>query len=158
GSFTSDATVVVTASINGSSQTSSLSLVAPVTLTTFQCSPLSLLPNANTNCSAVLSKAAPAGGITVALSSTALLLPVPTTVTRSPGSISASFSATAGLITTALSSVITAQYGSASLTQTISLLPPVSPSSVSCTPAVPSPSSSGTCTVILNAPSDNTVV
>ena len=56
GALISDQTATVTATLNGSSKSATLSLLAPVTLSSLQCAAASLASNASTTCTVTLSK------------------------------------------------------------------------------------------------------
>src|SRR5260370_26520730 len=137
--FTADQTATVTVTLNGSTASSTFSLLAPVTLSGLRCAAASLASNASTACTITLSKAAPPGGVPVSLSSSLpTLLTVPAIFTVPAGAPSAAFTASAATIATSLGAVITATLGAVNLTAAISLLPSppdTQPFSLSCTPA-----------------------
>ena len=142
--------MTVTATKNGSSVAATLSLSSPVTLSGLNCAAASLASNATTACTVTLSKAAPAGGVSLSLSSSLpSLLTVPATFTVPAGAASAAFTASTSAIATSQGAVITATLGAANLTAAISLLAPLS---LSCTPAALTPGVSGTCLVSLATP------
>ncbi len=154
--FTADQTATVTVTLNGSTASSTFSLLAPVTLSGLRCAAASLASNASTACTITLSKAAPPGGVPVSLSSSLpTLLTVPAIFTVPAGAPSAAFTASAATIATSLGAVITATLGAVNLTAAISLLaspPDTQPLSLSCAPAVLTPGISGSCVVSLAAP------
>ena len=122
GSITSDQNAIVTASLNGVSKTATITLAAPVTLTSLACSPTSLSSSASTTCTATLSKVAATGGAVIALSDDSSRLTVPSSVTVAAGSATATFTATAGRISSNRTATITATFNGVSKTVSISLL------------------------------------
>ena len=159
--FTADQTATVTAMLNGSSKPATLSLVASVTLSALQCAAASLASNASTTCTVTLSKAAPAGGVAVSLSSSLpSLLTVPETFTVPANAASATFTASTATITTSRGAVITAALGRAYFTAAISLvaLAVSEPLSLSCTPTVLTPGVSGSCLISLAGPAASPTV
>jgi len=114
GALTSSLTADVTASFNGSSQTTSVSLVAPGELSQLTCTPTILNSGGTASCTVTLSSAAPAGGATVLLSSSAAVLTVPDSAAVAAGAISASFTATAGSVTGSQSVTVTASWNGVS--------------------------------------------
>ncbi len=104
---------------------------------------------------------APTGGTGVTLASNNSLLTVPTSVTVTAGTTTATFSATANAdIPNNQSATVTATLGASSQTAAISLLAPVLVSIVACSPASLGQSAVSTCTVTLtqNAPTGGTNV
>ncbi len=150
GSLTTNQTAVVTGTY-GVSQTASLTLVAPAVVSSVSCAPTSLVTSGTSSCTVTLSKAAPAGGAGVSLSSNNATLGMPTSVTVAAGATTAPFTATAGSITTNQTAVITAAYNGAAQTASLSLIGPAVLSSVSCTPAILAAGGTSNCTVILSA-------
>ncbi len=92
--------VTITASAGGATNTASLSLLAPARLQSLSCSPSTIGSNVTSTCTAVLTKAA-VNPVQIYPSSNTTLLTVPIGVIIAPGQTSASFSASAGTITTA---------------------------------------------------------
>ena len=120
GAFTTDQSGVVTASLNGSSSTVALTLVAPVTLSSLQCA-ATLAANSSTTCTVTLSKATLSGAASVLVSTNNAALTVPSVITFPAGSLSANFAVSVGVFTTAQTAVITATLGSVSRSATIAL-------------------------------------
>jgi uncharacterized protein (TIGR03437 family) len=150
GTISSNQNAVVTATLNGTSQTSTLSLVSPVLVSSLACNPSSLGPISLSACTVTLSKAAPLGGALVTLSNTALLvLTVPTSVTIPAGSSSAVFNAVTVSILSDQSATITATYNGSSKSVTIGLVASVVQISSLACPASLGPNASGSCTVTL---------
>jgi uncharacterized protein (TIGR03437 family) len=104
------------------------------------------------NCTVTISAAAPIGGFTVTLMSDPPLT-VPASVTITAGSISATFQATAGTISTASKADITACDSNNNCpTATIQLMPPPSVTSLICDQSSLSTGQSTNCTVTISAP------
>ncbi len=122
GTFTSNQTAHLTASLNGSSQTVTFSLTTLPVVTSLQCAASSLAANANTTCTVGVSSVAPSGGTTVALSSSITALTVPASVTVPAGATSATFTAAAGAIASSQSATLTAALNGSSATAAIALV------------------------------------
>lgn len=135
GSFTSDRTAKVTASLNGGSQTASISLVVPTLVSSVQCDATSLGPNSKTTCTVTLSRAAVAGGASVSLSSSTSAMSLPPAITVPAGSTSATFQASTAALTGTVSVVVTAALSESSKSFAISLVGLPSITSLQCSPA-----------------------
>ena len=146
----SNQSATVTATLGSSSQTATISLLAPVLVSGVACSPTSLAQSAVSTCTVTLTQTAPAGGSSVTLASNNVSLTVPASVTVASGATTATFSATAAAsIASNQSATVTATLGSSSQTATISLLAPVLVSGVACSPTSLGQSAVSTCTVTL---------
>ncbi len=149
-SIASNQSATVTATLGSSSQTASISLLAPVLVSGVACSPTSLGQNAVSTCAVTLTQAAPTGGSSVTLASNNASLAVPASVSVAPGATTATFSATAAAsIKSTQSATVTAYLGSSSQTVTISLVAPGLVSSVACNPAILGPGGLSNCVVSL---------
>ncbi len=150
GTITSDLTAVVTASYNGSSQTTSVSLLAPGSVSYVSCLPPTLTSGGTAACSVGLSSVVGPGGAAVTLSSDSAALTVPSSVTVASGFVG-SFAATAATVTSNQTAVVTASYNGSSRTTTVIVSPSPSLTAVSCTPAVLGSGGISTCTVTLSS-------
>ncbi len=149
-SIASNQTATVTATLGVSSQTATISLVAPVLISGVSCSPSSLGQSAVSTCTVTLTQTAPAGGSSVTLASGNASLTVPASVTVASGATTATFSATAAAsIASNQSATVTATLGASSQTATIALLTGLQISGVVCNPTSLSQSAVATCTVTL---------
>ena len=119
-------------------------------LTGLSCNFASLTSGGSSTCAAALNEAAPAGGATIALSSSTSALSVPGSVTVASGATSANFTATAGTFTTSQTAVVTASYGGSSQTASILLVAPTVVSLVSCSPTSLSSGGTSACSVTLS--------
>lgn len=149
GSITTDQTAVVTASLGGSSQTANLSLVTSLLVSALSCAPSSIGNGVTAACTVTLSKAAPAGGAMVAVSSNSGALSVPAAVTVAAGASTANFTATPTTITLDQTAAVTATLGNGSQTVTLTLVTSVLVSALSCTPSSLATGAAATCTVTL---------
>ena len=140
-------TATVTATLNGAAKTSTVSLVAPVQVSTLTCSPNTLGQNSTSICTITLTQDAPTGGASVTLASNAAALTVPASVKVAAGASTATFSATSGTISSSQTATVTATYNSSSVTANISLSASAFISSLSCSPATLTSATSATCTV-----------
>jgi len=141
-------TATVTATLNGVAKTSSVSLVAPVQVSSLTCSPAMLGQNANSICTLTLTQDAPSGGASVSLASNATALTVPATAAVAAGSSTATFTATSGTISSSQTATVTATYNSSSASAGINLSATAFVTSLSCSPGTLTSATSGTCTVI----------
>jgi len=121
GSITTSQSATVSATLNGSTKSAALSLLGPVSLASFTCSPTYLRSYSTSNCVVTLTSTAPSGGIAVAVSSTAGQLSVPSSVTIPAGSASASFVAHTNKIPNSRFATVNVQLGNASLAVKFSL-------------------------------------
>ena len=151
GSFSSDQTATVTAALNGSSANTSVSLVAPILVSSLQCGISTLTQNQNTSCTVTLSKAAPAGGVTVTLANTTTALIVPASVAVPANATSAAFTVSTATIRSAQTATITATANGSSAKVSVGLVTPVQIDSLSCARASLSPNTATVCTAILTA-------
>jgi hypothetical protein len=124
-SISTSQNATVRATIGSVSQATTVGLVAPTTPTSLACAPGILGPKASGTCVVTFNQAVPAGGAVIAISNTNSLLKVPTSVSSAAGSVSASFTATAGAVTGSQSATITATVGSVSKMATIGLVAPL---------------------------------
>ncbi len=115
GNIANNQAAVITASLNGSSQTAFLTLVAASTLppppspalTSLSCASTTLTSNASSVCTVTLSGAANPAGTTVAIASSSPMLVVPSSISIANGT-SATFLAKTGTVTATQTAVITA--------------------------------------------------
>ncbi|HTP36092.1 MAG TPA: hypothetical protein VMJ75_28145 [Candidatus Acidoferrales bacterium] len=152
GAITSDQSVTITASLNGSSASANIQVVAPIAVTGLQCTASSLASNASTTCTVTLNKAATTGGVTVSLgNSVPTLLTVPASLSITQGSTSATFTATAGSITSAQTASLTASLNGTTASTSISLVAAagVTVSSLQCTASSLSSNSATFCKITL---------
>ncbi len=152
GSFTSNQTGSVTASVNGSSQTANISLstAAPANLTVklLSCSPSGLMSAGAANCTVTLSQEVTTYTWVNLTSSSQLS--VPSRVGVGAGAPSANFTATAGTITADATGSITATLGASSLTANIPLWSTPTLNSLACTGGSVSTGWTANCTVTMS--------
>ena len=126
GALTTTQSATITATLNGASQTATLSMVAPTLISSLVCNPTSLEAGASSACTLTLSAAAPVSGITVPVSAGSSLLTVPASVNVPAGSSTAAFTATAtttppdGESTQTV--LVTATLGGASQSESLTLI------------------------------------
>lgn len=119
-----DQTAILTAGSGGPAKSVTLTLVAPLLLTGFTCSPASISVNSSSTCTAALSKAA-AGAVTISVSSNSALVTVPSSIAVPSGQAGASFQAVSANVTGSQSAVLTASYSGASFSATVVVTAPV---------------------------------
>ena len=134
-----------------------VSVGGAVSISSVNCSPLSLASGASSVCTVTLNQSAPAGGIVVAVSSNNTSLVVPATVSVSSGSTSGTFTATTGSIATNQSATVTATYSGSSQQTNVSLVA-TNLTSLSCSPSSLGTGSTSTCTVTLSQGAGSTGV
>src|SRR5690242_17791643 len=159
GSFSVSTTTIpslqsatITASYNGTSANTLISLVTVAMVSSLSCNPASVGANASTTCTVTLNKAAPAGGALVTLTNSNNTLTVPGSVTVPSSATSATFNATTTTVSSNQSATITASYNSTSVSATVGLITgTVQVSSVACDTNI-GPNATDRCTVALNQP------
>jgi uncharacterized protein (TIGR03437 family) len=147
GAFTASQTAVVTASLNGGAQTSTVNLVASLGVSSLQCQSAYLGAGGTSLCSVTLTQAAPSGGSVVALSSSSTWVSVPASVTVPAGSTSATFTAQNGSTTQEGTVIVTASLNGSSQSCTLTLLGGIAVSALTCKTGTLTPPNSTTCTV-----------
>lgn len=152
GSFTIDSSAQITASLNGSLASASLTLTAPVLVSSVTCSPATLNPGGTSTCLATLNKPGPASGASIALSSNSAIVSVLASVTAASGATSASFTASSGSFTSDSSAQITASLDGSTASTSLTLASLSQVSAVSCTPASLKPAGTASCLVTLSKP------
>ena len=103
-----------------------------ITPSSLSCTPSSLSGPGASNCSVGISSAAPAGGSPIALSSNSTALSVPASVTVPAGSTSSTFTATAGVLSSNQTAIVTATAAGVSKTASVTLAVPHVLSSLLC--------------------------
>jgi hypothetical protein len=121
------------------------STTAPTGVT---CSPATFAAPGNFSCAIKLSAAAPAGGLSIGLSSSNAEIVVPTSLSIPAGSATGSFTGTVSSVATPGSTVITASAGGVTKSASI-ILAPTQISSLVCSEATVPSGNSTTCTVTL---------
>lgn len=126
GDFPTNQSATITAALNGSLRTTTLTLVAPTLVSALSCNPTSLGPSGVSTCTVTLTQPAPAGGSAVTLTSNNTSLTVPASVTVTAGATTAPFSAAAAAtIPSNRSATVTAVLGSSAQTASINLVGPI---------------------------------
>ncbi|MFM7187615.1 MAG: beta strand repeat-containing protein, partial [Armatimonadota bacterium] len=145
-----DSNGVVTASLNGSSKTSNVTVKA-ANITDLTLSTSSIAGGNNVTGTISIDGKAPAGGLVVAVSSSSTRVVVPATVTIPEGQTSATFTATTVPTATATPVTVTASARGVVLNKGITITAPVVVS-VTSNPANITGSNTGTATVTLDGP------
>ena len=152
--ITSNQSALLTATLNGASQSFTLSATAPAPaqISSLACAPSTLSGNASSTCTVTLNQAVTSAA-TVALASNNGLLTVPANVTVASGQGSATFTATSGTVSGSQSAIVTATLSGQSQQATISLAAAAAAqlSSLSCSPATVTGPGASTCTATLTA-------
>ncbi len=128
-----------------------ITTVVPLSLTSLSCNPGTVASGASTTCTVSLNQAA-SSGATITLSDNNAPLTIPASVTVPAGASSATFIATAGVLTTNQSATITATLNGASQTASLTLVAPVLISALACNTTTLDAGASSTCTLTLSAP------
>jgi hypothetical protein len=154
----SNQSAVLTATLNGVSQTLTLNATAPSSaqLTSVVCAPSTIGSNGSSTCTVTLNKAA-TNAATISLASNSGLLAVPGGVSVAPGQSSATFAATSGAVSGSQSVTVTATLNGVSQQAMISLSGAAQLSSLSCTPGTVSSPGTASCTVTLTASASSAV-
>lgn len=121
-------------------------------LTSVSCAPSALNSGTTSACTVSLAQAAGSGGATVTLSSNLPVLTVPASVPIPAGSMSATFTATAGVFSIGQTAIVTASLNGASVLTSLTLVvsSATTLSSVSCAPASLVSGTTSICTVALS--------
>jgi len=154
GTFATNQSVTISASLNGGVQTASVALSAPVSVSSLTCAPGTLNAGGSTTCTVIVSKT---GGATVTLSSSDASLSVPASVSVAPTSTTATFTATAAAISSDRTAVITASYNGTWQTASVALRASISITSLACLPASLTAFATSACTVVLSKPDGGVV-
>jgi trimeric autotransporter adhesin len=149
GTLSVDQDATISASWNGRTRATTLSLVAAVTLSGLSCSASAINTPGSTDCTITLTKAAPSGGFVVTLSSDSVSITVPGTLTVPAGAATAGFTAAAAATETDQTAVITATAGRNSQTFSLTLSTSAQLSALSCAPDTLSSGQVAACTVVL---------
>ena len=165
GAVAASTTVTISASFGGASRTASLTVTPPpVALSALTLSPTSVTGGTQSSTGTVtLSGPAPTGGAVVSLSSSNPgAAAVPSSVTVAAGGSSASFTVTTGAVAASTTVTISASFGGANRTGSLTVTPPqVTLSSLTLNPSSVIggvQSSTGTVTLSGPAPAGGTVV
>jgi hypothetical protein len=151
--FTFDQSATITASLNGVTQSAALSMVAPLLISSLQCTSPTMVSNASNSCTVTLTKSAPAGGAVVALSGgIANVLGLPASITVPANTASAAFTVNTGVVSLNQNATITASFNGSSQAAPLSLTTLVSLSSLQCAPSTLASNATTTCTVALTQP------
>lgn len=150
GTLTTDHTATVTATLNGNSQSTNISLVTPPVLSSLACSPTIVAAGARTTCTVKLSKPAGTGGAVIATSSSVAALSLPASVTATAGATSATFTATASASASNQTAVVKASLNGSVKTVSVSLAPGPLLTSLRCAPTTLARGASAVCTVTLS--------
>ncbi len=152
-SVTSTKTPILSASSSGVTQTVTLTLQSGVgSLASLSCNPGVIATTSSANCTVSLTAAAPAGGLTITLTSDNVAVSVPSNVLVPAGSSSVVFSAAAGSSPTDLTALLTATLNGGVTTFPVTVSTAPSVASISCIPASIAQGTSSNCTVTLNKP------
>lgn len=156
GQVTTPTPVTLTASLNGTSASANLT-VQPPTLKSLTISPSQITGGGVPQAIVMLSGNAPAGGVTVNLSSSSAAASPPAAVTVAAGSPSAVVNIPTSAVTTNTPVTITASANGISRQAQFTLTPQIAPASLALSPATTGSStccSSGTVTIAAAAPGD----
>jgi LmbE family N-acetylglucosaminyl deacetylase len=142
----------ISASYGDRTQSVSLTVLPPV-VSSLNVSPASVTGGAGATGTVTLNGPAPAGGAQVAVSSNNLAVTAPASVTVAAGATSASFSLGTSAVANNTAVTISASYGGATLTASLTVLPPaVSSLALNPTSVIGGPLGNSTGTVTLNGP------
>ena len=111
--------------VDMSTPVSASSGATPATVSALQCSPASVTSGVTSTCTVTLSKAAPTGGSSVAVSDNSTALTVPSSMTVAAGATTANFTATAGTVTANQAVTVTASLNGTSATASVTVQPAI---------------------------------
>jgi len=118
--------ITVTASLNGSSQTAAIIVVAKLMISSLACNPSSVISKGSTTCTIAMNRTVYSSYVTVQLSTSNPLVTIPSSAPVQVGSSSASFTAKVGVIPLAETATIRAAVNGGVVSTLLSLLPPLS--------------------------------
>ena len=148
----SSSTAVISGTYNGTTLNDTLTVLpSPVSLASLGVNPASIVGGASSIGTITLTGVAPAGGVTVTLSSNNAAAQVAPSVSVPPGSSTVTFPVTTSLVASSTSITLSATYGANTQTATLTVTP-VTVASMTMNPTTVSGGSSSTGTVTLNAP------
>ena len=151
GALLASQIATLTASLNGSSASTTVSLQTPGSVSSLQCTPNALSSNGAASCAVTLSNAAPAGGSVVTLSNSAApTLTAPASVTVPANASSATFGISTGVLSTTRTAILIASLIDSSASTTVSLIADGLVSSLQCTPGTLSSNGAASCTITLS--------
>lgn len=129
----SNVTATITVTYNGSSVTNSI-LIRPAgqAVSSLSCSPAVVAGADPSTCTITLGGPAPSGGASVTISDNSSVTSEPASVTVPSGASSANFTVSTAAVTSNQAVTLTAAYGGATQTATVSIVPAVPLSGVSC--------------------------
>ncbi len=156
-----NATAVVTATLSGASLTFPLTLVAPIGVSSLDCNPASVSGGASSSCTVTLTKAAPAGGAVVSLSSSNAAVKVPDAVSAAAGATTARFTANTMVVLARTAATVSASLAGTTASTTLTVVGPLGPpppvsggglSDLTCSPNPVTTPGASTCAVTLGSP------
>ena len=149
-------TATVTASLNGGSSATTLSIQAPMMVSSLICSPATVSSGGTSTCTVTLNQPSPQEGTTISLTnSNPAAVAVAASVTAASGASTASFTAAAAVVSASQSAALTASVGTSSQSTSLTILFTDNvPPSVAITSPTGGQMVSGTITLSANA-SDN---
>jgi chitodextrinase len=116
-------TATVTGSLNGGSSSATLSVQAPMMVSSLTCSPSTVTSGGTSTCTVSLNQQSPSGGTTVSLTnSNPSALTVPASLTVTSGTSTATFTASAAVVTASQSATLTVTVGTSSQSSLLTIL------------------------------------
>lgn len=158
GTVNATTPVVITGSAAGVNINANLT-VNPIVPSALSLTPGAILSGQTSQGTVTIGSTAPTGGITVSLSSSNPAVTVPASVTVPQGATTATFTATAGIVSAATAVTLTASSGGVNVSSTLTVNPIV-PTTITVVPAsiLSGQTSQGTVTTAAPAPAGGTVV
>jgi uncharacterized protein (TIGR03437 family) len=118
-----DLPIVLTAAIGSNSKTATVTVTPNLSISSLTCPAFSIASGGRATCTVMLTGPAPAGGRVVTLTDNSWLLNTPASVPVPAGASSASFSLTAGTVTSKQTALVTATLNGTSQSVSLSLQP-----------------------------------
>ena len=116
-------TATVTGSLNGASSSATVSVQAPMMISSLTCSPPTVTSGGKSTCTVTLNQASPSGGTAVSLTdSNPGALAIPASVTVASGTSTATFTASAAVVTASQSATLTGKFGTSSQSTSLTIL------------------------------------
>ena len=149
---TSSTTATITASYSGVNKTALLTITPAVALSSVTLNPISVIGGSPSTGTVIISGPAPAGGLSIGLSSNNSSATVAASVNLTAGSTTATFAVTTRTVTSSTTATITANYNGVNATAALTMTPAVALSSVTLNPTSVIGGSPSTGTVTLSTP------
>ena len=159
GSTAADVSASLTATLNGVTTSSQVTVSSQTQLVSLNCNPATVAPGGTSTCTVSLNKIVQSGTVEVLLSSNKPKVTVPGSVVVTPGNQSATFTATAASNATNDSANLTATLGTTAVATTLNIAQNSNTPTLVCNPSILQTPGTTTCNfTLVTAPQTNLLV